>query len=84
MTLRLAKLTKIFTIKIDLTRSCKSKPVLVQPVEGTNLLYVLDPDKNGRCVASSKLVRSDPNCEVEVKPLSINKGGCSSYFGISN
>ena len=62
-------------------RSCKSKPVLVQPVEGTNLLYVLDPDKEGQCVASSKLVRSDPNCEVEVKPLSINKG--NSYACIS-
>ena len=47
--------------------------MLVQPVAGTNLLFVLDPEKRGRCVASSKLARSDPTCLDDVKPI-LNRG----------
>ena len=56
-------------------RLCSSRPVLVQPVEGSNLLFVLDPDKKGRCVESSKLARSDPTCQDHVIPMLINRGG---------
>ena len=56
-------------------RLCSSRPVLVQPVEGSNLLFVLDPDKKGRCVESSKLARSDPTCQDHVTPMLINRGG---------
>ncbi|XP_063677318.1 uncharacterized protein LOC134813454 [Bolinopsis microptera] len=68
--------TSSASFSCDFRRSsglCNSRPVLVQPVEGSNLLFVLDPDKKGRCVASSKLARSDPTCQDHVIPMLINR-----------